>query len=257
MQSGRGPKAPKRGSRRGAAVPAPERAILDLDAGPLTYTVIRSARRKRTIQLSVDGDGVTVRAPLATSRPFIEALLLRRATWIAHRLATLPVPLQFVTGEALPFLGRNVPLTVTHAEVRAALLRYGSRTFDVRVPATLTGQEHAAAARAALVRWFRRKTMALLRRSLARWAPVVGASPIAWAVREQKRRWGSCSASGVLRFNWRLSMLHPHLVDYVVVHELCHLKHPNHSPEFWRSVEDAMPVAPRLRAELRGTALPV
>ena len=200
---------------------------------------------------------MTVRAPLATSRPFIEAFLLRRATWIAQRLAALPVPLQFVTGEALPFLGRNVPLKVTDAEVRAAVLRYESRTLHVRIPAKLTGELHAAAVRAAVERWFRRKTLALVRRSLARWAPVVGASPASWAVREQKRRWGSCSASGVLRFNWRLSMLHPHLVDYVVVHELCHLKYPNHSPAFWGAVERAMPGAASLRAELRGTSLPV
>ena len=78
-------------------------------------------------------------------------------------------------------------------------------------------------------------------------------------VRDQRRRWGSCAHDGTLRFNWRVMMLEPALIEYVVVHELAHLTVPNHSPEFWAAVSAALPDVPDLRRRLRevGSALPL
>lgn len=234
-----------------------ERGQAVLGERSVPYLIIRSARRKRTVQMSVEAGGLVIHAPLATPLAFIEALLARRSAWLAHRLAELPPPLAFEPGDSVRFLGRDLALAVTSLPVRRARVRRGRFGLHVTVPAALTGPDRHAAIASTLGRWYRGKAWRLIRRSLARWIPRVGATPAAWWVRDQKRRWGSCSTSGVLRFNWRLAMLHPHLVDYVVVHELCHLLHPNHSPAFWKAVEEAMPGASVLRSQLRQVALPV
>ncbi len=78
-------------------------------------------------------------------------------------------------------------------------------------------------------------------------------------IRDQRLRWGSCAPDGTLRFNWRVVMLKPSLIEYVVVHELAHLTHPNHSPSFWGLVTEVMPDAQERRARLReeGRTLPL
>ena len=81
--------------------------------------------------------------------------------------------------------------------------------------------------------------------------PIVGGSYTRITIRSQKTRWGSCSAKGTLSFNWRLMLAPPAILDYVVVHELCHLTHMNHSPAFWQTVEKAFPDYKNARKWLR------
>ena len=76
-------------------------------------------------------------------------------------------------------------------------------------------------------------------------------------VRDQRRRWGSCSVDGTIRFNWRIAMVPPEFVDYIAVHELCHLRHPNHSPAFWAAVMSVLPTAKELRKRLSEIRLPL
>ena len=229
---------------------------LQLGVRAVPYTVVRSTRRTRAIQLSIEAGAVVVRAPAGTSAAAIESLLSRRAAWITSRLDTAPPPVRLESGQSLPFFGRDIALTVSVAQVRHPTARYLQHSLQVDVPIGKTGSEAEALCALAISRWYRHSTRFRLRRAISRCPPPVGRSPVTWSVRDQKRRWGSCSATGVLRFNWRLAMLHPHLTDYVVVHELCHLRHPNHSASFWQLVEQVMPEAPRLRQELRRIILP-
>ncbi|MCA9829863.1 MAG: M48 family metallopeptidase [Dehalococcoidia bacterium] len=247
---------PARGLRPSESAVVREPRRFQLGGRTVPYTVVRSARRTRTIQLSIEAGAVVVRAPAATSEAAIESLLSRRAAWITSRLDTAPPPVRLESGHSLSFFGRDIALTVSVAQIRYPTARYCQQSLQVDVPIGKTGSEGEAVVALAISLWYRQRTRFLVRRALARWTPVVGRSPVTWSVRDQKRRWGSCSATGVLRFNWRLSMLHPHLTDYVVVHELCHLRHPNHSASFWQLVEQVMPEAPRLRQELRRIILP-
>jgi predicted metal-dependent hydrolase len=125
------------------------------------------------------------------------------------------------------------------------------------MPAGLDDGERGRLATKLLERLYRDATTTAVGEAVGRLAPTIGATPARWAVRQQKRRWGSCSADGTLRFNWRLAMLPPDLVEYVVVHELCHLRHANHSPAFWAAVEGALPSAAGLRKRLRETNVPL
>ena len=124
----------------------------------------------------------------------------------------------------------------------------------------LSGDERYDLIRRAFVRWYRSRADERLRELVDRWRPrLAHAEKPRVLVRDQRQRWGSCSPDGTLRFNWRSMMVKPMLAEYVVVHELAHLTHRNHSPEFWALVSSVMPDAERRRQALReaGRTLPL
>lgn len=211
----------------------------------ISYAVTRSSRRWKTIEITLDAtEGVLVAAPVAASALAIREVVLKRAGWILARAdegILQPKPKLFVSGETLPYLGREVRMDVTHAEVPMVRVRFSHWAFDVLVPSTLKGEERRTLIRAAFLRWYRRRAADGIRRATARWSVLVGTCPARVAVRDQRQRWGSCAPDGTLRFNWRIAMAETALLDYVVVHELAHLVHRNHSREFWAAIERVMP----------------
>lgn len=92
-----------------------------------------------------------------------------------------------------------------------------------------------------LEKMYRKMAKAILQRECERFSRIMGVQYNSVTIRDQKSRWGSCSSKGNLNFSWRLILMHPLVTRYVVVHELAHLKHMNHSQEFWAEVEKAMP----------------
>jgi predicted metal-dependent hydrolase len=143
----------------------------------------------------------------------------------------------------LPLLGGELRLHVEPGTGRGLCRRDGER-LHVRAP-------HAGAARAAVETWYRREAQAHFRARVTHFAPHVGHAPRAIHVRAQRTRWGSCSARGVISLNWRLLQLPAALLDYVVVHELCHLRVPDHSPRFWAEVARILPDWRERRRALR------
>lgn len=211
----------------------------------ICYAVMRSARRKKTIEITLDPtEGILVAAPVAASAQAIRDIVLKRASWILARAdegVLQPKPKLFVSGETLPYLGREVRMDVTHADVPAVRLRFSHWAFDLTVPSRLDGEERRTMVRTAFLKWYRRRAADAVRRSVTRWSGLLGVTPTGVAVRDQRQRWGSCGPDGTLRFNWRIVMSDASLLDYVVVHELAHLMHRNHSREFWTTVERVMP----------------
>ena len=119
------------------------------------------------------------------------------------------------------------------------------------VPAGLEGEARWSAVATGLERWYRAQAAEALAESVRFWSPAVGREPSRIIVRDQKRLWGSCAADGTLRFNWRLVQLAPSLIDYVVVHELSHLRVRNHSSRFWTEVARVQPDHAERRKALR------
>ena len=222
-----------------------EEAYIRYGNSTICYTITRSARRKKTIEITLDAaDGVLVAAPVAASSEAIHDVVLKRANWILTRGAEgilQPKPKLFVSGETLPYLGREVRMDVTHADVPAVRIRFSHWAFDVSVPARLDGDERRALVRTAFLKWYRRMASESVRRSVGRWTKLMPLTPAGVAVRNQRQRWGSCGPDGMLRFNWRIVMGETALLDYVVVHELAHLLQRNHSRDFWTAVERVMP----------------
>lgn len=241
-----------------------EHGTVRYGSSDIRYEVVRSRRRRKTLQLTVDGaSGVVVAAPASTPIADIDSFVRKRASWIIRNAsdATLRARApQFRSGESLPYLGRQVQMVVENSStVRRTEVRFRHWTFEVAVPSSLCGDERQDAMRTAFVSWYRKQAERRLRHAVERWSSVVGHEPSRVLIRDQKRRWGSCSADRTLRFNWRSVLLDPTLMDYVVVHELAHLSVKNHSREFWALVLKAMPDAERRRQKIRevGAHLPL
>jgi predicted metal-dependent hydrolase len=216
----------------------------------IAYRVVRSSRRRRTMQISLRAeDGVIVRVPLRMPEAQVRSFVEERADWIVNRLLELSAasprrPL--VMGAALPFLGEWLRLELHEDAGPTVDATNGALAVGCPSP----GSEPLL--RAVLTRWYAERASDVIRTTVARWAIVTGLEPRRVLVKDQRRRWGSCGADGTLRFNWRLVMAEPALIDLVVVHELAHLKHRNHSPAFWAEVARHIPDLVARRRRLRG-----
>ena len=105
--------------------------------------------------------------------------------------------------------------------------------MQVTIPANLEGEARAAIVKRLLERWYRERSTKKLQERTDVFAPIVGAQPKIVKVRAYSARWGSCSREDIISYNWRTIMTPSRIIDYVVVHELCHLLEHNHSPAFW------------------------
>ena len=242
---------------------AANRGLVRFGDTDIRYEVRRSERRKKTVQITVDGSGVHVAAPRATSDSELQAIVHKRAAWIlnhAREAALKPAPKRFVSGETLPYLGRNVRLVVEVADVVSPEVRFDHWRFRVSVPAGLEGEERQRHIHRAIVDWYRGRAEERLRSGVQRWWPRLGnGGEPKILIRDQRQRWGSCAPDGTLRFNWRVMMLEASLVEYVVVHELVHLSVKNHSQDFWRMLGAVLPDVEHRRRRLReaGKILPL
>ena len=229
----------------------------------IDYEVRRSKRRKKTVQITVDGSGVQVAAPIATPDSELRAIVRKRAPWIlreASQSVLVAAPKRFVSGETLPYLGRNVRIYVETAKSSIPKVRFDHWRFRVVVPETLSGEDRYQSIRRAAVQWYRGRATERLSETVERWWPRLGRGEKSRVlIRDQRQRWGSCAPDGTLRFNWRAVMLKPSLIEYVVVHELAHLTHRNHSANFWVLMSKTMPDAKQRRQLLRdeGRRLPL
>ncbi len=221
---------------------APETSAVAWGGTLLPYAIRRSARRKKTVAVTVDPAGrVLVVAPerLATDR--LDAIVRRKAAWIARRLGDAdahgpPPAREFVSGESVLYLGRHYRLKVHPAETGDARLRGG--WLHVPSPA---GAGQAAHVRAALIAWLRRHAAARLPERVAAWRAKTGVPLPRVVIADQRKRWGSCDHRGTIRLNWRIVQAPMRLVDYVVVHELVHLRHRGHGRAYWQAVGRVMP----------------
>ncbi len=230
----------------------------------ISYEIVRSERRKKTIEIIVNGSGVQVMAPSVTSDVKIEAIVRKKAAWILEhstQAALKASPRRFASGETLPYLGRNLRMIVQNTDVRSVQVRFDHWRFHVEAPFDLIGPQRVEKIRRRFVAWYRARASERIPERVAHWLPQVEGEtePAGILIRDQKKRWASCAPDGTLRFNWRVMMLKPALIDLIVVHELAHLTIKGHSADFWRVVRDAMPDAQTRRQELReaGRYLPL
>ncbi|MEX1668373.1 M48 family metallopeptidase [Zhongshania guokunii] len=212
--------------------------------------VIRTDRRK-TADIRVEDGAVLIVIPISLPIERVDSLLKTKRTWIKekialHREAQPASEKQFVSGEAFSYLGRNYRLKVEEGAFQPVRLLKGR--LVVTVP---KGKDQPHMIRNALIRWYKRQAEQKLCEKVERYAPIVGVEPADVRIKTFKSRWGSCTAKGILEFNWRIMMAPNRCVDYVVVHELCHLKRHDHSAEFWKEVGKVMTDYERLRTYLK------
>lgn len=223
--------------------------------------VVRPRRRTLAITISEDGK-VRVLAPPKTAAATIREFVVRKRHWIEDKLAeirSLESPWRecgFAAGDTLPFRGGELVLHVVQG--RGGTVLAGPRLLvrTDRTPGTAEAREDV---RRRVVAWCRKRAGIFLPERTEHLASELGFKPAAVSVRDYKRRWGSCFRSGLIALNWRLILMPPEIADYVMVHELCHLQHHDHSPHYYRLLASHWPAWRRHRQWLHdhGRFLPV
>ncbi|MCB9683434.1 MAG: M48 family metallopeptidase [Alphaproteobacteria bacterium] len=206
----------------------------------IRYKLVRTRRRKTAAILIAPGGDVTVRVPQELDDGTIHGLLDKqhdRLMQAVSKQAGLPEPVvrSFDEGCTFPFLGQEHRL---HFDTGASEeLTLGSDGFHLRYR---EGVDAEATYQAAFRKFYTDHGRTYLAGRVHHFAPAVGVLPTATRVLHLGNRWGSCSPKGAVNFHWRAMMAPPKVVDYLVVHELAHLKQPDHSREFWRLVEQVI-----------------
>ena len=203
---------------------------------------LRISRRARYLRIDVSAHrGVVVVVPEGTPRAVVQRFVMGRRRWIrdARERVARRAEERAATGPALPARLELEALGETYPVVMAADGRRGVRCSGGQL--RVSGAADPAAGRAALVRWLKARGRETLVPWLARHAREHGLRYRRTMVRGQRTRWGSCSGRGTISLNYKLLFLPPQLVDHVLLHELAHTRHLNHSARFWRLLAELDP----------------
>lgn len=209
-----------------------------LEVGGLAFEVRRSPRRK-TLGITVDRGGeLVLHAPERTPEADLAAWTRSKLLWVHRKLALKEEAApgvrepDFVAGETFRYLGRAYRLVVIAEQSEP--LRFDGRRFFLR-------RNERAGAAELFRRWYVRVGAPWVARRAGLLSRRAGRAPTRVEVRDLGFRWGSAGKDGLLLFNWRLLQFPVPLVDYVILHELGHLVHSDHGPEFWRALERSLP----------------
>lgn len=213
--------------------------------------VVTRTRRQKTASIRVVDGIVKVTVPRTLSDRHVREFIWKSDAWIQKKLqlqaeCPVPQPKNFVSGEIFPFLGEPYRLRVVQGVTSSVNLQ--NNKLIVTVCEEANGEPLI---KSLLENWYLTQARDQLRAKTQRYARTVGVTPASVTVKSYKARWGSCSVRGDLSFNWRLILAPHHIVDYVVIHELCHLLEHNHSPRFWQLVSRHVPGWKGCRAWLK------
>ncbi len=207
--------------------------------------VVRS--RRRTIALVITPDAhLIVRAPLRASAALIDEVIRKKHGWIRKQITAMQQRPQAIVhayeeGEIFYFLGRAYPLQIVDDAGPAI-----ERTDRLCVSRTILPD-----IRGRLKRWYMEEAHTEIHARCMWFSMMTGYTPASVCITDARQRWGSCTHKGGLNFSWRLIQAPPGIVDYVIVHELVHLRQHNHSKKFWNKVQEMMPDYERRRKWLR------
>ena len=210
-------------------------------------TVIRSSRRK-TATIKVDLEGVSVRIPADLPLVRIEKLVAEKTAWIERKLAEaerkqrgiagqLEQSSTLADGSRIMVQGQHLPLKLIASDQMKVV--QSSDRLEVYADADLIADKEQL--RALVEQWLYRRAVEELNFCVNVYKQRVGATPSRIQIKDYRARWGSCKPDGSIQLNWRLIHAPMHIMDYVVVHELCHLLEMNHSKHFWSEVERVEP----------------
>jgi predicted metal-dependent hydrolase len=212
---------------------------------------IKRIPRKRSITISVKPNGKgSITAGVGCPRSAIEGFLDSKREWlqsISKKFESLREKYPRLTieeGTELPLLGEPYKVSIQKSRRKTISLKVSEKNFIMELPdseenlSALSTQEKL---RQTLRKHYRKLGQELLARRVTYWVRQTGFAPKKLGFRSQKTRWGSCSHQGSVTLNWKLVCADPGVIDYVIIHELCHLKHLDHSKNFWRLVETFCP----------------
>lgn len=233
---------------------APPLRRIQLGAHAVDYVLRRSARRSTGFM--IDDDGLRVTAPRRLNLGEIDNAIRAKQRWILSKLEERgerrllrqkKPPVQWVDGAELPYLGASITLRLEPATRSHCRFDEAGRSLHVGVVAGLEPWQLQERVRL----WLQAQARVLFGERMALFAPRLGVSYRSLTLSSAGTRWGSCTVGGAIRLNWRLIHFPLALIDYVVAHELAHLREMNHSPQFWATVATVYPDYDGAKAALR------
>jgi hypothetical protein len=207
-------------------------------------------RVRRTIGLKITAQGLVVHAPKRINASQLQQVLLQKASWIQQKLALREnnqvSPMQWLDGEPLMFMGQDIVLSLQHHATNKAVTLQGNQLL-VRSPQI---DQQAFVARKVL-QWFAQQALPDFKRRVELIAAQMGEKVSGVALSNARSRWGSCNSRKQIRLNWRLIQAPPHIIQYVICHEMAHLKEMNHSARFYAVQESLFPNHVQAEKELK------
>lgn len=208
-----------------------------------TYNYTLQRQHRKTVQIELTAAAtLVIKAPSHIAWDEIRLLLQQKADWLRERTIQLqkkPAPPALQNGSALLYKGRYLALQASASQRKPAVnLRENSLCVN------LYQEESPVQLKALLLCWYRQQAATALRQRTIFWCDKIGTTVHKVTLKDQKTRWGSCSSLGNINYNWRIIMAPAETLDYLVIHELCHRIHLNHSPAFWQLVQKYSPAYP-------------
>lgn len=226
------------------------------DGDVIPYLLERRARR--TIGMLISPHGLVVHAPQRLAQAALEQLLLSKSGWILSRLQAQAenqvAAIGWQDGSELLWLGNRITLSVrADRRNRAVQLNPGGHPQGTLLVALTSPEDETAVARK-VVQWYRKQALQDFDRRLALFAARLQVAKPSLLLSNARTRWGSCNSRKEIRINWRLIQAPPSIINYVICHELAHLKQMNHSAKFWAVVASLYPDYAQAEQALKGWA---
>jgi predicted metal-dependent hydrolase len=222
------------------------------------YEIVYSRKRKKAAILVRPDMGVEFRAPQGLNPETIKKMVQTKAGWICKKLELFEANRlpdqnkQYADGEMYLYCGRECPLRIRALDgIKKPVVSFKDSELTVGVPAEISEELVPVMVKKAVWNFYSECAEEKVGSFLEFYSKKIGVAPPVFKVKYQKRRWGSCSADNVLRINFQLAMAPPEQFEYVVVHELCHVKEKNHSARFWKLVGETMPGYEMHRRDLK------
>lgn len=227
-----------------------------MPAPSVSYRIRRSARATRT-RIIVSADGVEIVAPPNVPEHHLHRFAHDQQHWIqttlakfAHRQAQYAAPVQYRDGAELIYQGVAYRLVITPSKLKRVTIGF-AETFTAAVPESLLAGDYSDAVKCALTGWIKQQARIHVERLVQHHAVKHRLYPRSITIKTQKSRWGSCGIHDDIHINGLLIIAPPAVLEYVVVHELCHIREKNHSARFWALVAEHLPDYPNQRRWLK------
>lgn len=215
---------------------------IEISGENIKVLIIRKKRKTISIKVSEDCK-IVVSAPLFISDGRIKEILMEKDAWILENLRVMEDRKKEVKDfkEGILYLGNRYKLNLHRIKFKASKIIFDKESFNIYIPETNDDRQSYELIKDVMTKWYRDKAEVIFRQRADYYAGRLEVSVNRISVKDQKSRWGSCSSMGNINLNYRLIMAPMEIIDYVIVHELCHLVYMNHSKEFWKLVEDFCP----------------
>ncbi|MDD2839836.1 MAG: SprT family zinc-dependent metalloprotease [Rickettsiales bacterium] len=213
------------------------------------YKITYSKNRKRTIGFRISDNTLTIMSPLRVSQKFLLSLLEKRKDWTLKRLEKKKSKRQIIQDNQILYLGKNIELTINDSELLkdGGFCEINENNLTVNISKNWTTD----LLQEVIQNWYKEECLKKITNRVQYFANQYNFNYGTISIKEQKTVWGTCNFKNNLSFNWKIIFFEEPVIDYLIVHELAHTIHKNHSTEYWKTVENILQNYKELNKKLK------